>query len=150
MSVLYCLVARTRDKAVLVEHTECEGNVQVVARDILQDVKITGFHTMKGDDRYLFSYLLDDKLVFLCMCAKQETAAINRFLAKVRKEFEERYSAEDAEKKVAAFQPKLKTIMKEFNSGSSKLDEVDVELGKLEADLIESRSSPGLSRKAAR
>lgn len=150
MSVLYCLVARAKDKAVLVEHTDCEGNVQVVAREILQDLKISGFHTMKGDDRYLFSYLLEEKLVFLCMCSKQETAAINKFLTRVRREFEDRYSAEDSEKKAAGFLPKLKALMKESASGSSKLDEVDVELGKLEADMIESRSSLSLTRKAAR
>ena len=140
MSVLYTSIARFHDREVLVECTECEGNVQSVAREIIKEIGNKGFSTIEANNKYMYAFMVDDHMIYFCMCFKQDHPQVSAFLGKVRKEFEARFSYDDEPSKVSKFQAKLKTLMREYNSKDNKLDAVDMELAKLESEVIETNS----------
>lgn len=141
MSILYTQIARADDRQALSEHAECEGNIQVVAREFITEIKKPGFHSMQTENRYLLSYHMDDRLIAMCMSQKQETNLISAFLAKAKKEFEARFKTNSPAKDLKSFESVLTTLMKDFNSGNNKMLLADQELRKLETEAIETQSN---------
>jgi len=149
MSILYAMVAETKEKKPLVEYADCEGNVQMSARDVLSSIKKSGFNCMKVDERYMFSYNMDDKITTLAMSNKMNPSVLSAFLTRVRKEFDERYTVNDSETKLKNFAKNIKDILKEFNSKNNKLNLVDKEMNDLEENLIQTQSRHMITRKVA-
>ena len=95
---------------------------------------------MKVDERYMFSYNMDDKLTTLAMSNKMNPSILSTFLARVRKEFDERLTLNSPEENLKSFQKNIQVAMKEFNSGNNKLLTVDKEMNDLENNIIETQS----------
>lgn len=147
MSILYVLIARSGDREILVEHAQCEGNIRVVAREMLGDFKEKGFHSMKANSMYLISYHMDENIIVLCLSQVQDTTLLSGFLSKIRKEFEARHTANDSIKSLQKFESNLADNLKDFNSGNSKLNIVDQHINKLQQDVIQTQSTLKLTQK---
>lgn len=146
MSFFYGLIADARSRRIKVEHAECVGNAPTAAAELLTKLKKDGFHSAISDERYLFSYLKDDEIIAVCLSDIMDLSIASKFLTKLRNSFNERHKVDESDDKLMGFKQKIAEIMKEFNSGSSKVNLVDRELDKLESQLVENMSRRGLSR----
>lgn len=140
MSILYVLLAKTDGREILVEHAQCEGNIRVVAREMLEDIKEKGFNSMKAGTMYLISYHMDEKIITLCMSQVQDTSLLSGFLSKVRAEFDLRHSSDESKKTLKKFESNLANLMKDFNTGNSKMSLVDQQISKLQQDVVQTQS----------
>lgn len=70
MPIIYSLV--TRGSCVLAEYTNTSGNFTTVTRRILEKIPPQDDKRSYGYDRYIFHYIVDDGITYLCM-ADEET-----------------------------------------------------------------------------
>lgn len=87
MTILYVLVAR--GSTILAEYTTTSGNFPQVTRTILTKIKPQDSKMSYVYDDFVFHYLVEDGLIFLCMCDESSKRRIpfqmledikNRFL----------------------------------------------------------------------
>lgn len=87
MPILYALVARGGNR-VQVEYAATSGNFASIARKILDRVQSEGNEPRRSyqDGQYMFHIIVDEELVFLCMCDSDFGRVLPfQFLGEIRK-----------------------------------------------------------------
>jgi vesicle-associated membrane protein 7 len=91
MPILYGLIARK--KAVLAEYTTSSGNFPTVTRVLLAKIPEVDSKMSYVYDKYVFHYLVDQGITFLCMSDENlKTRIPFSFLEDIKKQWRERYS----------------------------------------------------------
>lgn len=143
MSIIYCLVAR--EKTVLVEYSDHQGNFEDIAKSILKLVKPNTRSIYKYNDNHHFNVIKDEKISYLCL---RETEYPKdkafEFLENVKTEFLNTFTNEKIENAFGfgfnvEFKKKIFEKMNLFN-GSGKLEDLDP-ISKLKEGLIDSKNS---------
>ena len=135
MQILYALVARGQN--VLAEYTVVTGNFTTITRLILTKIPSTDAKMSYMYDEYVFHYIVENNIVYMCMCDEKEKRRIPfGFLEDMKQRFIVSYGnraqTEHAYAMNNEFSPVLKKQMEFYNSAqadsfaqvNSKLDDV--------------------------
>ena len=121
MSIIFTIVCRDYEK-VLCEYTDYHGNFEQVTRSLIKKAKGSAKASISYDDSYLFHFLTDDKLTYMCMCEMNypvETAF--EFLEVIKENFENQFTKEAIESAYAYsfnkdFRNTIQSKMKFYNT----------------------------------
>ncbi|XP_022091533.1 vesicle-associated membrane protein 7-like isoform X2 [Acanthaster planci] len=92
MPVLYATVAR--GTTVLVNHAACQGNFMEVTDQILPKVPPQNTKLTYSHDNYLFHYISEDKIVYLCITDDEfERSRAFMFLGDIKRKFQMTYGS---------------------------------------------------------
>jgi vesicle-associated membrane protein 7 len=95
MSIIYGLVAR--GSVILAEHTSSSGNFTQVTQAILEKIPPNNSKLTYVYDRYLFHYICEDGLTYMCMADDAFERRISfAFLQDIKEKFLAKYSKERA------------------------------------------------------
>ncbi|KAF9559998.1 Vesicle-associated membrane protein [Mortierella alpina] len=95
MSIIYALVAR--GSLILAEYTNSSGNFTTVTEAILEKIPPNNSKMTYVYDRYLFHYICEDGLTYMCMADDSFDRRIPfAFLQDVKQKFLEQYGRERA------------------------------------------------------
>jgi len=90
MPIIYSLV--TRGSCVLAEYTNTSGNFTTVTRRILEKIPPQDDKRSYGYDRYIFHYIVDDGITYLCMADEESGKRIPfAFLEDIKNRFRATY-----------------------------------------------------------
>ena len=92
MSILYSLVAR--NSTVLAEYTNSSGNFPTITRVLLAKINDVDSKMSYVYDKYVFHYIVENHLVYLCMCSDMDKRRLPfAFLEDIKQRFQSTYGS---------------------------------------------------------
>jgi vesicle-associated membrane protein 7 len=137
MPLIYSLVSR--DTAVLAEYTgsNISGNFSVVSRVLLKKIDMASSHSLSYVyDKYVFHYVIDDHLCYLCMADQDfPRAEAFKFLADIKQRFVATYG-ERAKKAIAfAFNADFQKVLMDGMSVANGRAKSEDKMAKVEDEI---------------
>jgi vesicle-associated membrane protein 7 len=147
MPIIYSLISRSVHVLAEFTGTQHSGNFSVVSRVLLKKIDASSSHSLSYVyDKYVFHYMVDDGLTYLCMTDNDfPRQQAFKFLKDVQQRFVATYG-ERAKTAIAFafnadFQKVLQSQMQSFNrshdSQSSKMERVEDEINQVKGVMIE-------------
>ncbi|KAG0361159.1 Vesicle-associated membrane protein [Mortierella sp. AD032] len=135
MSIIYALVARR--SLILAEYTNSSGNFTTVTEAILEKISPNNSKLTYVYDRYLFHYICEDGLTYMCMADDSFGRRIPfAFLQDIKEKFLTQYGRERALNSLVAYSMNefSKTIAKqmEYFSTNPEADRIKQVQGEIE------------------